>query len=261
MSTTQPDPRAACLEMFRLLRIETPDTVRLGEIVCTGIAGGLIPWLQRQIYKTFFCSMAPCPDPEPVEAFVRSLSLANTGGRPEHRESITAQPGSYMAFGPLEPPGTRWLRLYWNVDTRGAVALMAGATGTLNRLAIPFRLKVLVNTSIRRRDAAVLYVPCVVWPEVRTAVAALANEALAPETPLFTKTLRPGLGVAEDPRTGLSFGLERSGLAARALARSYALGHTNAEEQYADLAAEFAAEGLSLERAYLNAGSADVYRL
>jgi len=57
----------------------------------------------------------------------------------------------------------------------------------------------------------------------------------------------------------LSFGLHRSGLVARALARNYLADHAEEEQQWSGLSAEFAREGLSIDRPYLNAASCDVY--
>jgi hypothetical protein len=65
--------------------------------------------------------------------------------------------------------------------------------------------------------------------------------------------------LAEDPQTGLSFGMHRSGLVARALARSYLAGHAEEEQQWSGVTAEFAREGLSIDRPYLNPASRDVY--
>ncbi|HVX64977.1 MAG TPA: T3SS effector HopA1 family protein [Bryobacteraceae bacterium] len=263
---TQPDLRVACGEMFRLIRIEGPDTVRLGEIVCPRIAEPLASWLQGQIYKTFFCAMAPSGALDSPAPLLRALSLANAGGGGWRKESLTGQPGAYLAYGAPEPPGTQWLRFYWNVTPRGAILLTARATSVLNRLLVPFRLKVQFDTSLRRRDAAVLYLPRGLWEHARAVMEPLSRELEAsgdvcPDTPLFTRPLRPGIALAEDPQAGLSFGMHRSGLAARALVRGYDLGHAGEEALWLDLAAEFRAEGLSLERPYLNAGSTDVYRL
>ena len=248
---------AMSVEILRGIRITSPDTVRIGEREYCGLRDYLVPWLQCEIYKNFFCAMKPVSVAAPVSSFMTALSAANAG-----RE--TAQPGSYLALGRPEPKGTKWLRLYWNVNPSGARVLTEITTGILNRLQVPFRLKVLLDTSIARRDAAVLYVPLANWPAARDLIGPVCRQLdesrnLEPATPLFTKTLRPGVALAEDPQTGLSFGMHRSGLVARSLARSYLAGHTGEDQQWSDLSAEFEREQLSLGRAYLNAGSADVY--
>lgn len=257
---------ADCLEMLRRVRIVSADAVRIGELEYGGLRDYLIPWLGCEIYKNFFCCMKRVRLAAPIESLMSALSAANAGAGTWPKESFTAQPGWYLAFGRPAPADTRWLRLYWNVNPSGAISLTGIATDILNRLAIPFRLKVLLDTSIARRDAAVLYVPLAAWPAAAQDFMGPACTRLASSrnieagTPLFTKTLRPGVGLAEDPQTGLSFGMHRSGLVARSLAKSYLAGHSD-EKQWPDLSAEFAREGLSIDRPYLNPGSAGVYEL
>lgn len=245
------------LEMLRQVCILSPESVRVGAREQHGLQDCFIPWLQCEIYKNFFCDMRPVSAPASVPLLVRALAAANAGFG-------TAQPSWYMAHGRPEPPGTKWLRLYWHVTSQGAPILLGVATEILNRLQVSFRLKILLDTSIDRRDAAVLYLPLSRWIVARDFVEAIANRledlgALHPAIPLFAKAIRPGVGLAEDPQTGVSFGMHRSGLVARALARSYLSGHAEEEQQWSGLSAEFAREGLSIERPYLNAASRDLY--
>ncbi len=245
------------LEMLRRIRILSPESVRIDDREQHGLQDCLVPWLQCEIYKNFFCHMQPVNMPASVPLLVRALAAANTG-------IGTVQPAWYMAHGRPEPPATKWLRFYWHVSSQGAPVLLGLATEILHRLQVPFRLKVLLDTSIDRRDAAVLYLPLNRWIVARDFVEAISRQledlrALHPEIPLFAKLVRPGVGLAEDPQTGLSFGLHRSGLVARALARNYLAGHTGEDQQWSALSAEFAREGLSIDRPYLNAASRDVY--
>ena len=258
------DLRTACLAMLREIRIESLDAVHLGNEEFRGVAHHVIPWLQGEIYKMFFCAMTSTRNPGPVSLFMTALSEANIGGVRWPKESFSDQPGSYLAFGPKEPPGTKWLRIYWNVTPLGATIVTASASAILNRALVPFRLKVLLDTSIRRRDAAVLYVPMIAWEAARPVVNEVAAKLrdtcdLQPETPLFAKTIAPGIGVAEDPHTGISFGLHRSWLVARSLVKSFLANEENEEQRWRNLGAEFAKDGLSIDRPYLNAGSIDVY--
>jgi hypothetical protein len=264
----QPDFYSECLAIFRFLRIETHDTARIGDVRVSGLRDNLVLWLQRQVYTTFFCSMTPSPSgpSESAAVFVRALSLANVGCGLRSKESLTRQPGTYFVFGAPPLPDTKWLRLYWNVSPLGAVILTAMVTSTFNPIRVPFQLKILLDTSIRRRDAAVLYLPLALWPFARMVLDPVCERFygstdLQSDVPLFTKPLRPGVGLAEDPQTGLSFGMHRSWLVALSLAESYLHGHVNEDQQWSDLNAQFAEEHLSLDRAYLNAGSADVYQL
>jgi hypothetical protein len=247
------------LEILRGIRITSSDTVRIGEREYRGLRDYLVPWLQCEIYKNFFCSMRPVSIAAPISSFMSALSEANAG-----KKSFIAQPGCYLALGQPEPSGTKWPRLYWNVNPSGAITLVSIATGILNRLRVSFRLKVLLDTSVARRDAAVLYVPLADWPAARDIIGPVGRQLdesrnLEPATPLFTKTLRPGVALAEDPQTGVSFGMHRSALVACSLAKSFIAGHTEENQQSSDLQGEFERENLSIDRAYLNPGSADVY--
>lgn len=259
--------------MFRAIRIESAEVAWIGDVECCGAGADLVHRLQCQIYATFFCSMSPVKSPEAPERFRQALSAANAGGA-LHQESWTAQPGWYVAFGPPPAPRTAWLRFYWNVTPAGALAVTRHATVTLDRLNVPFRLKVLVEPSLRRRDAAVLYLPIERWEAARTIVDAVCRELngspdLDAQTPMFTKELRPGVSLAEDPAIGasiaggaparLSFGMHRSWLAARSLVESHRRGDRTEHEKLSALEREFSVEGLSLERPYLNPGSCDVY--
>lgn len=246
-------------EMLRQVCILSPESARIGEREQHGLQDCLVPWLQCEIYKNFFCHMQPVSAPASVPLLVRALAAANAG-------IGTAQPAWYMAHGRPEPPATKWLRLYWNVSSQGAPVLLGLTTEILHRLQVPFRLKILLDTSIDRRDAAVLYLPRNRWIVARDFVEHVSRQledlsALHPEIPLFAKLVRPGVGLAEDPQTGVSFGLHRSGLVARALARNYLAGPTEKAQraQWSALSAEFAREGLSINRPYLNAASRDVY--
>jgi HopA1 effector protein family len=259
------DLRLACAEIFRALAIVRPDSLRLHDQHYRCDPDRLVTALMTAVYTEFYCKLTIAVPNVTLPELLTALSAANQGG-PSRRNATMEQSGTYVALGQTHPPGTRWLRFYWNVDHRGAIELMASATATLNRQQVPFRLKVLLDVSVRRRDAVVLYVPLELW-SAGGMVIANAYDALVqagtlwPETPLFTKALRPGVGLAEDPATGASFGMHRAGLVARAMAKSYLRGRCEDHEQWEELRNEFALEGLSLAQPYLNAGSCDVYAL
>lgn len=256
--------RLKCLEIFRSTKILGPGFFQVGtsEIHCH--SANLLPYLQHEIYSRFFCAISRST-PRPLPQFMEELSAANIGWGSRPKETFTEQPGWYLAIGARPAPGINWLRLYWNVTPQGAVALTEAATAILNNLLVPFRLKVLLDTSVRRRDAAVLYLPVFLWsaarPVVDTVCARLEGTGhIQPDTPLFTKQLSSGVSLAEDPQTGLSFGIHRSGLVAHSLIKSYMRAHDHEDEQWADLNDEFAKIGLSLARPYLNARSRDIYQ-
>jgi hypothetical protein len=195
---------------------------------------------------------------------------APSAGAPLHvlfaRESRTQQPGFYVANGETAAPfgsESRMTRIYWHVAEEGAVPLTAAVTSLLNRYQVPFRFKTLAYSGVyTRADAAVLYfasryyqIVARLLPEMRAAV----RGSLRPATPLLTLKLDEGIGLAEDPATGESFGMSRSRLIAQAVWDAYARGTQSEEARRMELAIQFDRVGLSLDRPHLRAGSADVY--
>jgi HopA1 effector protein family len=182
------------------------------------------------------------------------------------KESRTLQPGFYFAFGEAltdQEDEFSVVRLYWNVRTSGAPELTGNLTRTLNRFAVPFRFKCLSMAALYgRSDAAVLYLAkrhyriaaqllAPIYPAVRPLLGAA--------TPLFSKRLADGLALAENPKSGESFGMHRCRLVAEAICKAHARGVETAHGRLDEIAAHFAAAGLSLDRPFLNAGSVDRY--
>ena len=182
------------------------------------------------------------------------------------RESRTLQPGFYFAFGETLPDQIeeqRVLRFYWNVDAGQVPELIDRLTRTLNRFQVPFRLKCLTNPgAFARIDAAVLYVGRRYYAITRWLLEAeydVLAQALGRETPLFTKELAPGLGFAEDPADGQSFGMSRCRIVAEGIWSAFSQGSQAPEIRLRETAAQFARYGLSFERPYLNPGAVDRY--
>jgi HopA1 effector protein family len=180
------------------------------------------------------------------------------------RELLRLSPGFYMALGNEELGGGEpVIRHYWHLSSSGGAALVAAGTRLLNEAGLPFRLKVLIDPGLYTRcDAGVLYTPkrlhtevAGVLPALRAAVA----EHLRPGTPALTKPLGEGLGLAEDPPGGDSFGMDRCGLLAEAMVRGAELGLQTKEERLALVERTFGERGIDLDRPYLNADSADEY--
>ncbi len=183
-------------------------------------------------------------------------------------ESLTTQPGFFFAFG--ERLGDQEedfypLRLYWNVGPEGAAELVGVLTGSLNRFRVPFRFKCLTMPSqYDRLDVAVLFV----HRRYFRLVAELLADAwqglaphLRPQTPLFTKRLAPGLGLAEDPGSGESFGQHRCRIVSEAVWSAYEKGLWTVEARLAELGERFKLHGLSLARPHLNPKSVDGYEV
>jgi HopA1 effector protein family len=175
-------------------------------------------------------------------------------------------PGFYMALGDVGLDlGEPLVRHYWNLESAGGAALIAAGTGVLNQAGVPFRLKVAIEpASYDRCDAGVLYTPrrglatvAALLPTIRGAVAA----HLRPGAPALTKPLAEGLAVADDPPGGDSFGLHRCGLLADGAIAAFERGIATGPERLAAVEAHFEEAGVSFERPYLNADSADEFEL
>ncbi len=182
------------------------------------------------------------------------------------KENLKLSPGFYVSLGDegLAPRRSDpVVRVYWNITAEEAPQLIEAATTRLNAARVPFRLKV-VNDPDRygRCDAAVLYVPKRCYPGIVDAVATMYREMHAPRqhgTPAFTKTLAPGLGLAEDPGTGDSFGMHRCRLLAEGILRAQDEGRRSSGARLEAVVNSFAAAGVSSDEPFLNSGSADTY--
>lgn len=147
------------------------------------------------------------------------------------------------------------VRLYWNLRADGAVPFVAAATRALNAAGAAFRLKVLHDpAAFTRCDAAVVYLARDDYPALSTLLLGLHAELaayLSPRVPVFTATLAPGLGFAEDPGTGESFGEHRCALMAEALVTAAETGAPPLEA----IGKRFARAGLDLDAPHLGPAS------
>lgn len=186
------------------------------------------------------------------------------------KEYRRLQPGYYMMIGDAESSDPHaaegvTVRLYWHLTSPAAPRLLAAISLLLNGAAIPFRAKVLSSPqAYRRADAGVVYLARDDFPRARGLLQRIHAEVrggLRDEVPLFTKRLAPGLGVAEDPGNGLSFGQHRCRLLARALWAAHQDGRADARSNRQAIEAVFREERLDPEAPHLSAGSVDTYRL
>jgi HopA1 effector protein family len=184
------------------------------------------------------------------------------------KELLKLSPGFYLALGNeglAFEPSRVLVRFYWNLRAEDAPRLMRGATQLLNDDQIPFRLKVVNDPAhYDRCDAGVLYVQRThyeqVLPPVRRILVELGAN-LKKATPVFTKALAPGLGLAEEPAvSGDSFGMDRCRILAEAIVRIHERAVTGATDRLAVIAEVFAEDGISPATPYLNPGSPDGYR-
>lgn len=183
------------------------------------------------------------------------------------KEFPDLSPGFYLAAANVELKHADWLqsvRLYWNVTPAGGVQLMRMLTTELNRMELPFRLKVQRDFSpFPRCDTAVLYIRKDDYSRIhdvlRDVYAELDGE-LRSGTPVFTKALAPGLGLAEEPLRGTSFGLDRCRVLAEGLVTAYDDGRRKIDEQVQAVCNRFALAKVSVAEPFLNEGSVDIYR-
>jgi hypothetical protein len=179
-------------------------------------------------------------------------------------------PGFYFAIGDggADEPDAQAgpvVRLYWHLQSSSAARVVHAVTSELNRVGVPFRMKVLSDPgSYVRADSGVLYLGKRHYLAARAAIARayfLVRSGLRPAVPLFTKPLAPGLGLAEDPGGDgqTSFGQHRCRLVARALWRCYAEERSSLDDRLEAVAAAFVERGLDPARPYLSAGSRDDY--
>jgi hypothetical protein len=177
------------------------------------------------------------------------------------RESHQLQPGFYYAFGETLADNFddfRLVRLYFHTSAEGACDLLRHLTARLNRYEVPFGLKCLSDpASYDRTDAAVLYVARRWFQIVAAALADLPAAGLRPAVPLFSRPLRPGVGLAEDPGNGESFGMHRCRLVAEGIVEAWRRGAVSPDDRLGMIQARFAREALSLAKPHLNPGSAD----
>jgi HopA1 effector protein family len=181
------------------------------------------------------------------------------------RESFQAQPGFYFVYS--ETPTDSWdefelLRYYFHARPKSVPALLRHLTTELNRLRVPFRLKTLTEpTHYSRADAMVLYFARRYHPLAARLVLGMPEEVAAGlrlETPLFARTLCPGVGIAEDPNNGESFGMHRCRLTAEGVLDAWAAGLQTVDARLRAIDARFRAAQLNLDRPHLSPGSSDL---
>jgi HopA1 effector protein family len=182
------------------------------------------------------------------------------------KELAFAAPGFYTVVSDTDLPaesGQPMLRLYFNLFASAAACLVAALTSALNGIGIAFRLKVVdAPERFSRCDAAVLYLDAGNFEPLRPVLRDVASRpGLRELTPAFTKPLAPGIGLAEDPATGESFGSHRCRLLAEGVISAHHRGTRSPAERLTAVEAHFASQRVDLETPYLAPGSFDRYAL
>lgn len=182
------------------------------------------------------------------------------------KERRGIQPGFYFALGDAEEATTlqpHQLRLYWHLRPGAGVELVRIATRRLNEARRPFKLKVLTHpATYRRADAGVLYLRPDTFDETLGEIAEIYHalrDGLRPEVPRLTRPLAPGLGVAEGPADGGSFGEDRCRRIATVLVRAFIDGRETPAQRADAVARAFDAAGLDPSRPHLASASGRRY--
>jgi hypothetical protein len=182
------------------------------------------------------------------------------------REAFDVQPGLYFAYS--ETLSDVWddyalLRFYFHITPNQALDLLQYLTNVLNRFQVPFRLKAPTTPSgYWRTDAVVLYVAQRYYAITERVIASLPDpvrQGLRPQVPLFTKPIIPGIGFAEEPNTGESFGMHRCRLTAEAIVDAWQQGLRTVEETIHAVGVRFMLNGLALAQPYLSISKSDIY--
>jgi hypothetical protein len=182
----------------------------------------------------------------------------------QRREAIGGQPGFYHAYG--EVPGDAWddhtlLRFYFHIRSEGAPRLLEEISGALNAYEVPYQFKTLNEPSAYdRADASVLYLArryYEITARLLSERRALLASLLKPEVPLFACKFMDGIGVADDPGNGESFGMHRCRLVAEGLADAFRTTMTTTPARIEAVRARFSVNGLDMEAPHLGPGLAD----
>lgn len=199
-----------------------------------------------------------------------AIAPGATGRLKIGKELRSMSPGFYIAIGDGDEDDRAddelpLVRAYFHLRAEGAVPFVAEGTRLFNEARVPFRAKTLTEpTAYVRADSAVLYLRQRYYRRTEHKLAAL-HERLRPylrrPVPRFTRALAPGLGIAEDPLNGESFGQNRCRLVALGLWRAFSAGKTGRNQRAAAVAATFLEAGLDPKRPHLDCGSTEDYQL
>jgi hypothetical protein len=241
---------------------------------------GLAPDGLLGVAKDVTC-WVPASDVRPPEGGLRPGAACRVRVPKEVRHLVL---GYYLAIGDAEPrledgdeAGT--VRLYWSLTPAAAPRYLRRLTTIFNEREIPFRSKVVAHSALyQNADAGVLYLAKEDFARSVRPLRRLHRDlarGLRDTVPLFTKRLAAGLGLAEDPLDGSSFGQSRCRIAAQGLWADYFADHhhladqhrladhlaggRSAEDRLRALATAFQGSGLDPARPYLRPHSEDIY--
>lgn len=155
------------------------------------------------------------------------------------------------------------LRFYFNVRANAVVDLLRFLSAQLNYYLVPYHFKAIADCTLYdRADAAVLYVASChyqIAAQILPSLPNLLGDGLRTAVPMFTRTWAPGIGAAQDPGNGASFGLHRCRLVAQALLQAWAQQTCSVEDKMDLIARSFTEAGIALQTPYLNRGEYDIF--
>ncbi|MFW9259754.1 T3SS effector HopA1 family protein [Nostoc sp. CALU 546] len=179
------------------------------------------------------------------------------------------QNGFYMAVANAGTPSNQenLVRVYFNLTSDGAVAVMDSLTAQLNAIPIFFSFKALYNPSdYERYDSAVLYFGKSNYEAVHPVLERVYAEHqshFGEQVPLFTKMVAPGMAIAEEPDRKFavkeSFGTNRCQIVANALLEAWYEGNDTPAGRMTSILRHFSLCEIELQRPYLNPNSDDIY--
>jgi hypothetical protein len=173
------------------------------------------------------------------------------------KELPALSPGFFMMVSdaPFDAAfGAGVVRVYWHITSNGAPPLARSLTTRLNAEGIPFRLKLADHHDLFDRcDAAVLYLHGEDFPSVKSLLGATADSLRAhlhPRVPALTLELAPGVGLAESPGPGRSFGISRCAVVAEGIVNAHERGIRGVSARAAFVMEHLRANGIEIDAPY-----------
>jgi hypothetical protein len=175
----------------------------------------------------------------------------------------------YVAVGNAGPPsiGKEVINLYFNLTPEGSIAVMESLTRQLNATSLPFAFKVLFDPSdYNRHYTGILNINKNTFETLQPILQNIYvrhQDQFRAQVPLFTKTLSPGLALAEEPSysptSPETFGINRCQIIAASLFEAQQRGDRSPHQRVSCILEHFHSLQLVAQFPYLNAGSQDNY--
>jgi hypothetical protein len=166
---------------------------------------------------------------------------------------------SWYGQSTLGDPQPPLIRCYWNVGPECVGFVLAVMTSALDAAGLSYCVKCPLRPSdYARADPLVLYAERRQWPSVLPVVRSVVAETgrhLRRDSPALTRVLRAGLGVAEDPGHGVSFGQSRCNALAPLVLAILRDAREREPEALEWLIEGLRSAGIAPERPWLNDGS------